>query len=263
MEILQHHQRAIERLVEAYQDDTRFFGLIIGGSVAKGYARPDSDVDFLIIATDEVYARQLAARDLFINRRDLCEYEGGYVDGKIITLDYLHQLAEKGNEPSRAAFEGAFTAYSHIPNLEELLQRIPVYPAAGHDQRIKSFFSMAFMQHWLIHEGQRHGNRYTLMRGASQLALYGARLLLAYNRTLFPYHKWLPKVLATVPEKPVGFVAQFDALINDQTGENASQFFESLKNFQDWGVTDLEAYTWFMTEVEWSWMDGRTPMEDW
>jgi len=27
--------------------------------------------------------------------------------------------------------------------------------------------------------------------------------------------------------------------------------------------SDLEAYTWFMTDVEWSWMSEGTPMEDW
>ena len=59
---------------------TRFDALIIGGSVAKGFARPD--------------------------------YDGGYVDGKIINQAYLEELADKGNEPSRAAFHGAFVAYS-------------------------------------------------------------------------------------------------------------------------------------------------------
>jgi predicted nucleotidyltransferase len=33
--------------------------LIIGGSVAKGYAREASDVDFLIIVTDDVFERRL------------------------------------------------------------------------------------------------------------------------------------------------------------------------------------------------------------
>ncbi|MFT5141539.1 MAG: hypothetical protein ACI84D_000145 [Thalassolituus oleivorans] len=46
-------------------------------------------------------------------------------------------------------------------------------------------------------------------------------------------------------------------------GANATALFESVRSFQDWGITDLEAYTWFLTEVEWSWMSGSTPMEDW
>ncbi len=263
MQIRDHHQRAIDRLADTYRDDPRFRGLIIGGSVAKGYARDDSDVDFLIIASDEEFERRLAERDLFINRRDLCDYDGGFVDGKIINLAFLSALAEKGNEPSRAAFEGAFVAYSHVPDLDGLLQRIPVYPDAGHDERIDAFYSMAFMQHWMIHEAERHGNRYTLTRAASQLALYAGRLILAHNRRLFPYHKWLPRALESVPDKPDDLMGCFDALLKDPGAARATALFERVRAFQDWGVSDLEAYTWFMTEVEWSWMSGKTPIEDW
>ena len=263
MQIRKHHQRAIDRLAASYRDDPRFLGLIIGGSVAKGYARDDSDVDFLIIATDEAFEDCLRRRDLFINRRDLCDYDGGFVDGKIINLAFLEGVAEKGNEPSRAAFEGAFAAYSHVANLDELLHRIPVYPEAGHDQRVKAFYSMAFIQHWLFHEAERHGNRYTLTRAASQLALFAGRLILADNRRLFPYHKWLPRTLESVTAKPTNLMRCFNALVNDPCGEHATALFELVRDFKDWGVSDLEAYTWFMIDMEWSWMGGTTPIEDW
>ncbi|MDJ0793823.1 MAG: nucleotidyltransferase domain-containing protein [Woeseiaceae bacterium] len=263
MQIRDHHQRAIDRLADAYREDPRFLAVIIGGSVAKGFAREDSDVDFLIVANDEEFERRMASRDLFINRRDLCDYEHGFVDGKIVNLDYLEAVAEQGNEPSRASFEGAFVAYSHIADLDTLLQRIPVYPEAGHDERIKAFYSMAFIQHWLFHEADRHGNRYTLTRAASQLALFAGRLILAHNKRLFPYHKWFPRVLESVPEKPDGFVACFDQLLSEPQADHATALFESIRDFRDWGVTDLDAYTWFMTDVEWAWMSGSTPLEDW
>ncbi len=258
-----HHQRTIIRLADAYRDDPRFLALVIGGSVAKGYARADSDVDFLIVATDDEFEKRKAARDLFINRRDLCDYEGGYVDGKIINLSFLEAVSEKGNEPSRAAFEGAFAAYSHIPHLDALLKRIPVYPKQGHDERIKAFYCMAFINHWLIHEAQRHDNRYTLMRAATQLALFSSRLILAYNRKLFPYHKWLLRALEAVEEKPDNLMAQLDALLKQPGSQTASTLFENIQQFHDWNVSDLEAYTWFMTDVEWSWMSENTPLEDW
>ncbi len=263
METQPHHRQTIDRLAAEYQNDPNFPALIIGGSVAKGWARPDSDVDFLIVTTEAEFERRLAAGDLFINRKDLCDYEGGYVDGKIISLSFLQELADKGNEPSRAAFEGAFAAYSHIPELDALLQKIPVYPEHDRDRRIKAFYSMAFIQHWLIHESVRHGNRYTITRAASQLALYSGRLILAHNRRLFPYHKWLTQALETAQDKPADLLANIDALLEKPTAENADALFEQIKGFQDWGVSDLEAYTWFMTEVEWSWMSGTTPMEDW
>jgi hypothetical protein len=263
MQIRAHHQRAIDRLTDSYCDDPRFLGLIIGGSVAKGYARDDSDVDFLIIATDEAFEEHRRARDLFINRRDLCDYDGGFVDGKIINLAFLKDVAERGNEPSRAAFEGAFAAFSSVPDLDKLLHQIPVYPEAGHDERVKAFYSMAFIQHWLFHEAERHGNRYTLTRAASQLALFAGRLILAHNRRLFPYHKWLPRTLELVPEKPANLLACFNSVLDEPRGEHATALFDLVRDFRDWGVSDLEAYTWFMTDMEWSWMDGTTPIEDW
>jgi predicted nucleotidyltransferase len=263
MEIQAHHRRAIDRLVDEYREDPCFSALIIGGSVAKGYARPDSDVDFLIVATDEEFDRRRAQKDLFINRTDLCDYDGGYVDGKIISYSYLEELAEKGNEPSRAAFEGAFAAFSQLPDLDALLNNICVYPEHDRDHRIKAFYTMAFMQHWLIHESLRHGNRYTITRAASQLALFSGRLILAHNRTLFPYHKWLTRALESVEDKPDKLLSHIDALLENPDAKNANALFQSVRDFRDWGVSDIEAYTWFMTEVEWAWMRGTTPMEDW
>ncbi|MEM9386486.1 MAG: nucleotidyltransferase domain-containing protein [Pseudomonadota bacterium] len=263
MTIQAHHQRAIERLTDTYRDDSRYLALIIGGSVAKGYARADSDVDFLIVATDEAFQRHLKERDLFINRRDLCDYEGGYVDGKIIDCTYLEGVAARGNEPSRAAFEGAFATYSHLPDIGDLLRRIPIYQEDGHAKRLRAFYSMAFIQHWLMNEAERHENRYTQLRAASQLALFVGRTILAHNRRLFPYHKWLLRALEAVPDKPPGLMGCMRALIDQPDAQRATALFGLMRDFREWGVSDLDAYRWFMTEVEWSWMGSNTPLEDW
>ncbi len=263
MKIRERHQRAIDRLADAYRNDPEFLSLIIGGSVAKGFARDDSDVDFMIVATDESFERRMASRDLFINRRDLTDYEGGYVDGKVVNLAYLEDVAAKGNEPSRAAFEGAFVACSRLPELGGLIERIPVYPEAGHDERINAYLSIAFIQHCLINVSERHGNPYSVLLAASQLSLFAGRLILAHNRRLFPYHKWLPRTLESVAEKPADFMGHFHALVERPNGSNAAALFDCIRNYRDWGVTDLDAYTWFMLDVEWSWMSGSTPMEDW
>jgi len=260
--IAAQHQRAITRLVEAYEDDQRFVALIIGGSVAKGYARPDSDVDFMIVANEEEFARRDAADDLFINRRDLCDYEGGFVDGKVIDLAYLRDVAAFGNEPSRAAFQGAFMAFCHCREVEDILPTIPVYPEQGHDRRIKAFYSMAFIQNWLMGEAARHANPYTTLRAASQLALYAGRLILAHNRVLYPYHKWLTRALEEAPEKPAGFMTALATLSTAPSAETAGRLFDGLRRFRDWGVQDIEAYAWFMREVEWGWRDGAAALED-
>lgn len=260
--ILEHHKRAIKNLTKEYENDQRFLALIIGGSVAKNLAREDSDVDFMIVATDEEYAHRKAKNDLFINRTDLCDYPGGFVDGKVINLSYLINVANKGNEPSRAAFDGAFLAFSSIDNLESIIESVAVYQEEGHNNRIKSFYSMAFIQNWLIGEADRHDNVYTKARAASQLALFAGRLILAHNRILFPYHKWFMQYLDKCTEKPTDFKMNIERLLKHPNSNTANNLFQSLKSFKDWGVTDYEAYMWFMEEVEWSWMKNETPLED-
>nr|WP_299382370.1 nucleotidyltransferase domain-containing protein [Allomuricauda sp.] len=257
-----HHQRAIDRLTQEYKNDPRFLALIIGGSVAKNCARDDSDVDFMIVATPEAYQLQKEKEHLFINRMDLCDYTDGFVDGKIINMAYLENVAQKGNEPSRAAFDGAFLAFSHVQHLPKLIQEIHTYPEDGLAERIKSFYAMAFIQNWLMGEASRHNNRYTKTRAASQLVLFASRLILAHNRVLFPYHKWMMHYLERCKHKPEDFLQQLDTLLEYPNADNAQTLFDNLRNYHDWGVTDLEAYMWFMEKVEWSWMDGTTPLED-
>lgn len=260
--IAPHHQRAIDKLTEAYQDDPRFLALIIGGSVAKGMARNDSDVDFLIVATDEAFQSQLEKKDLFINRKDLTDYPGGFVDGKIIDLNYLQALAQKGNEPSRAAFDGAFLAYSHVKELTPLLEQIPVYPEAERETRMQAFYTMAFIQHWLMGEAERHDNLYTKTKAASQLVLFAGRAILAHNRVLYPYHKWFLRYLEKCEEKPDGFMEQIQELLHKPSLETATNLFRSLRQFKDWGLTDHEAFMWFMTKVEWGWLEDNSALED-
>lgn len=258
-----HHQRGIDNLVAAYENDDRFQALIIGGSVAKGLARDDSDVDFMIVATDEEFENRQSVGELFINRRDLTDYPHGFVDGKIINMEYLKAVAIRGNEPTRAAFDGAFAAYSKTDELDGIMKRIGEYPEETRPKKLKTFYCMAFMQNWLMNEADRHGNVYTKIRAASQLALFCGRLILAHNRKFFPYHKWFYDYLKMCSEKPESLLEKMDTLLFVPNLKNAQNLFATVKSFRDWGVSDLEAYDWFMKDVELAWMKNNASLEDW
>jgi hypothetical protein len=88
-------------------------------------------------------------------------------------------------------------------------------------------------------------------------------LILAHNHSLFPYQKWLPRALESMPDRPAELMTCFNALVDEPSGKHAIELFERVRDFQDWGVSDLETYHWFMTDVEWGWMSGMTPMENW
>ena len=258
-----HHAAVIQRLIEKFQPDPNFVAVIVGGSVAKGWAKENSDVDVMLVVTEDEYARRTAMNDLVYYDPSLCDYEGGYVDGKIMPPSFLQEVADHGSEPARAAFVNARVAYSHDPAIAELVARIPVYPEAERAEKLRAFYGQVLLLNWYVGEAEKRSDPYLLAYMSSDLALFASRLILAHNRMLYPYHKWLMKVVAQAPEKPAHFMEMINALVTQPTQANAQALCDSLSAFQDWGVTIGEAVILFMHHREWNWRTGRAPLQDW
>lgn len=79
--------------------------LILGGSVAKGTERSDSDLDGLVVVSDEIYEEKKKANATAETINGFCTYEGGYFDIKYLTKGFLEDAAEKGSEPARNVFD--------------------------------------------------------------------------------------------------------------------------------------------------------------
>ena len=54
-----HHEESIQNLIKYFKDQDGVTAIILGGSIAKGRERPDSDIDAMIIVTPE----QMCIRD--------------------------------------------------------------------------------------------------------------------------------------------------------------------------------------------------------
>ncbi len=258
-----HHLKTIERLIDLFKDDSRYLALIVGGSLAKGRNLENSDVDLLLVASDEEYARHVAEQDFWYFNQEICDYPGGYVEGKIIDLQFLKDVAHHGSEPARAAFVGAFLVYSRLPSLQELLVQIPIYPEAEREEKMKHFYSQVRAHNWYMQDAERRHLHYLQVHATSEIVFFAARLLLAYNRILYPYHKWLMYEVERAPEKPENFLELAEKLLNEQNAASAQMFFDCIDCFRDWGVTGNESVVRFMKEREWNWRNGRAPLADW
>ncbi|MFZ5823722.1 MAG: hypothetical protein ACOY94_05235 [Bacillota bacterium] len=259
----EHHRRTVERLVQQFAEDPRFPALIVGGSVARGWDKEDSDLDIILVATAEEYARRSPSGDFHYLATDVCDYPGGYVDGKVVDMAFLHDVAERGSEPARAAFVGAMLAYSRIPGLQETLSAIPVYPQREQKSRLESFHAQVLAMRWYMGEADKRDNRYLRMHVASDLVLYGGRMILAHNRILYPYHKWLLKALSEAPLKPQGLMERIDELLANPCRETANRFCDCILGFTDWPAPPEGWAARFMHDVEWPWRRGATPLADW
>lgn len=261
--MLPHHHETIANLVRHYQTDDSVIAIIIGGSLVKGWGKPTSDVDFMLVVTEERFARQERVNQLTIYDPTLATYEGGYVDGKYIDTQFLRDVNARGSEVARSAFMGTFTALCRDPEVETLIKSIPAYPEADRDAKIKSFCSEVYLWNWYVGEAVKRGDRYLLLQAITEIALFAGRLILAHNRLLYPYHKWLRRQIENAPDKPADYFEKLDAMLDDPNPATAQAFTDCVVNHRDWGVTFDTAVAYFTRDRELNWRDGRMSIHDW
>jgi hypothetical protein len=260
--VLDHHRQAVERLTAKLSSNPDFVAALLVGSIVRGTERPDSDVDLILLATDEEYARRQASGELLYRNFEVCDYPGGYAEGKVHSVSYVEEVAERGSEPARSAFAGARILCSRMDGLEALLERVTAYPEAERLDKIRSFLAQLVIHHWYIGEAERRDDRYLLLRSTSQFALFAGRLVLAHNRILFPYHKWFMHDLRGAPDQPAELIPALERLLAQPGRENANTLLGCILTFREWEGDLSRAAEQFATDTEQSWLRGQAPLED-
>lgn len=258
-----HHQATIDTLIPQFQADNTVIALLLVGSIAKGWHKANSDVDIIIIKTDEAYQTLLANNQLTYWDDKLTNYEDGYVDGKYIDKQFLLDVQSHGSEVAKSAFMGAQVLFSRDPEIATLIQQICTYPEDQRDEKIKSFASQVILWRWYVGEAEKRSDRFLLLQSTSELVLFGSRLMLAHNRLLYPYYKWLRKQLEQAEDLPGGYFKLMDELLANPTRENAYVYADSVLSFREWGVDVPKAVVRFLHEREWNWREGKPTIHDW
>lgn len=260
--MFEHHARAIERMTAALAEEPETLAVIVGGSVAKGWAVPSSDVDYVAVVTDEVFDRMKAEERLMVYRTDLTDYEGGYADGKVVPLGFLRLVAEKGSEPARSAFLGAMLLFDRTGEVAPLLGRILAYPEEGREDRMRRFHSQLMIWQWYVGEAIKREDPYLAARAASEVTLFAMRLILAHNRRLYPYHKWVRRMVAEVDDKPPMIEDRLTALLTHPSVEAATAVVEAMHDWLPMEVDFREHCHHFLVDSEWNWVDHPAPIAD-
>ena len=258
-----HHQQAVDRLSAHFQEDPDALALIIGGSIAHGLEREDSDVDFMLVVTDEAFARAAQAGRYHHYSTEFTDYEGGYSDGKLMDMAFLRDVAVKGSDPARFAFQDALIAFSRREEIREIVRRVPVYPEAEHQGRIESFFGQVVALRWFAGEAHKRHDAYLMTHCAASLSLFACRLILTHNRMLYPYHKWLLTYVAKAPDKPANLLDLVDALVTQPSKAACDALVHCVLGFRDWGVDESKWVPRFFEDVEWTWRVGKPGIADW
>lgn len=257
-----HHADTITNIADKLKTRNDVLAVLVGGSIAHGFERENSDVDIMIVISDEQYEAKKAQSDLWYCDVESCTYEGGYVDGKFISPGFMKLVARQGSEPARFAFDGAITAWSKIDDLQALVDSITAYPVREKPDKIRHFYGQLDGWRWYCREALNHGNRYLLNHSICNIVLFGGRLILAHNETLYPYHKWFLRVLEAVPLKPQAMMANIDRLLRNPEASVIESFCDDVFGFADWGFQDMNFADYFIKNNELNWLDGCPPIAD-
>ena len=257
-----HHEAAIGRVIARYRDEPGVLAILLAGSLAHGTATGNSDVDVMLVVSDEDLAERRANGTTAFSDVELARYPNGYIDAKYVSLGYLDEVAARGSEPSRFAFKGATVLFSRVEGLEGRIASAARYPVEVQADRIARFAAQLEAWTWMAGEGQRKDNPYLLATATSRVALFGGRMLLAHNRMLYPFHKWFLRSLEQAPDKPEGIVELIRSAVAAPSAEGAKAICDAVLGYHDWQRGDLDWPNHFIHDTEQAWLRDAAAIED-
>lgn len=256
------HVETISKIVAHFANCEDVLAVLLTGSVAHGFSRENSDVDIAIVVGESDFQRRKFARELTFYDTSLCSYPEGYVDGKYMDLGFIRDVAQRGSEPARFAFKDAKILSNKVADLEQLLCEASKYPQEQQEANLQRFQAQFEAWYWYVQQAFQTQDRYLLQFATSKLALFGCRQILAHNCMLFPFHKWLTRVVAQAPSSPDHFLSHLNSMLQSPTPESTSNFFRSVNEFVPRIGTEHHWSTHFILDSELNWTSGHTPVDD-
>ena len=230
-----HHREAVKELISIFREKEGVIALVFGGSVAKHMEREDSDIDAMVIVTEEFYDRKRKVNCIAecISMGD-CAYPGGYFYVKYMTKDYIRDAAEKGSEPTRNSFIGSHVLFSADEEVTELVRRIPVFQKQEFEEKMLSFFSNLQLNYNYFWKACRPEG-YMKLKVASEIVYSLYRMVLQENEILFPCNRRLEQFVKLAPDQPehlVEYCEEFCRTLEDDPLDKALEAWKAWTHYQ-------------------------------
>ena len=219
-----HHEQSIENMKDYYRKHGAI-ALILTGSVAKGTERADSDLDGVVILSEEEYAEKEKNNTTTETIDGLCTYEGGYFDIKYMTKEYLKELAKKGSEPARNGFTKARILFCNDADIEDILSLIPVFQKTEKKEKLLSFYSDFWLNYYYFLKSCPIDG-YMKMNAIVEIIYSIYRMILQENEILFDCNRRLEQQVESVSEKTAELVRLGRKLESSQNISDADIFVD-------------------------------------
>ena len=193
-----------------------------------------------------------------------CTYENGYFDIKYTTVNILKALVERGSEPARNAFISSMCLFGGDTEATELIKKIPVFQKHEKADKMLSFYSafnLSYGYFWSISKE----NAYFRIKAASDIVLFGLRLILQNNEVLFPGQRGLMEAVGKLENKPDRIIEKAESFLSSLTDEAKEEFGNAVLGCIDYTPPDdfAEVLTRYIDDNELWWYKHRPNISEW
>lgn len=259
-----HHEESIQNLIRYFSNREEIIAVILGGSVAKGSAREDSDIDAMIIVTPAYYEKRLKENKVVECINGMCTYEGGYFDLKYYTKEFIQAAARSGSEPSRNAYLGAYTLFTKDEEIPGIVAAIPVFQESETEEKLLSFYSSLCL-HYHYFWPLTKDNPYMRIRAAAEISYCCYRIILQENKILFPCNRRLEEFVAKAPDKPEHILELEKEFLTTLSDEAVNKFVKAITGWMSYVPPKdyNEILTCYTKDYELWWKDTRPLVNEW
>ena len=129
-----------------------------------------------------------------------------------------------------------------------------------HDESILAIQLLAWK--WYYSEAVKKQNKYSVFLSIQKIVLFSSRIILNENRLLYPYHKWMLKVLEKAEKKPAGLIAKIDELLTQSSLEKVNGFCAEILEFVNFNEQTVDWPNYFLKDSEQNWLNHPPPIDD-
>lgn len=259
-----HHEESLERLIEYFSDKEEVIAVIFGGSVAKGCERPDSDLDTMIVVTQEAYQHRVENNATAETIDGYCTYEGGYFDVKYMTKEFLTDAAERGSEPARNAFLKSRVLFTKDEDIIRIVDQIPIFQRQEKEEKMLSFYADFWLNYYYFLKSCPVDG-YMKLHAVNEVIYSIYRMILQENEILFPSNRRLEEFVEKISEKTARLAGLGKTAAKTQEMADVDAFVRYFLEITSYEIPEnignvLSRYT---TDFEQWWRVPRPNINEW
>lgn len=260
----QHHKESLDNLIQYFSDKDEVIALIFGGAVAKGCERPDSDLDAMVVVTEEAYEQRRKENRTAETIEGHCTYEGGYFDVKYMTKQFLEDASKKGSEPARNAFVKARVLFTKDEEIPQILARIPIFQKQEKEEKMLSFYSDFWLNYYYFLKCCPLDG-YMKLHAVNEVIYSIYRMILQEHEILFPSNRRLEEFVAGISKETAEFVSLGRICAKTQEMPDIDKFAEYFLKLTAYEApTDIgRVLSQYTTDFEQWWRVPRPNINEW